>query len=244
MDVLSLFYSLIATIIVSLISLVGAITLLFSKKKLDKIILGLVGLSAGTLMGGAFLHLIPESIELSNYYTVAYSLLIGFILFFILERLLHWRHCHENNCKVHTVSYMNLVGDSIHNFLDGIIISASFVTDFALGISTTIAVIMHEIPQEMGDFGVLIHGGFSKKKAILMNFFVSTISIIGAIFGFFLINKISFIESNLLAFAAAGFIYIALSDLIPEIHREVNINKAIFSIVMFIIGILIMAFLI
>ena len=156
--------------VVSAGSLIGVITLVMKEKTLHKILILLVSLSAGALIGGAFLHLLPEAQELYQDGNLFLFVLLSFIFFFILEKLLHWRHCHKGVCKVHTFGLMNLIGDSIHNFIDGLVIAASFLTSFHLGVVTTLAVALHEIPQEIGDFGVLVYGGLSKKKALFYNF--------------------------------------------------------------------------
>jgi len=155
----------------------------------------------------------------------------------LIEKVFHWRHCHEPECPVHTFGYMNLVGDSIHNFIDGLIIAAAFLTDIPLGISTTIAIAMHEIPQEMGDFGVLIYSGFEKNKALLLNFLVALTVILGAVLGYFLAAGVGPLKMYLLAFAAGGFLYISASDLIPEIRKEQSIRKSLISFGYFILGI-------
>jgi zinc and cadmium transporter len=207
---------------------------------LNKILLVLVSLSAGALMGGAFLHLLPEAVESSEGADILGFVLVGFILFFIMEKVLHWRHCHKGKCDVHTFHYMNLIGDSVHNFIDGLIIAASFIVSIPLGITTTVAIAAHEIPQEIGDFGVLIYGGFEKKKAILLNFAVALIVVIGGIVGYFISKSIEQVVVFLIPFAGGGFIYIAATDLIPEIKKELNIKKSMATILVFICGILIM----
>jgi len=233
-----LIWALLATFIVSLISLIGIITLIFSKKILNKLLFLLVGLSAGALMGGAFLHIIPESVEYGE--SIFIYVLLGFILFFILERVIRWHHCHKlEKCEVHPFTYMILIGGGLHNLIDGILIATSFVVNFNLGLVTTLAVILHEIPQELGDFGVLVYGGFSKFKALLLNFVSATLAMLGAVIGFFLSSMYG-IEEIILPITAGGFIYIAASDLIPELHKEKNIKKSLLAFTCFIIGILLM----
>jgi zinc and cadmium transporter len=193
-------------------------------------------------MGGAFLHLIPEAVEKSQGTDIFLFVLVGFILFFVIEKVLHWRHCHKGKCDVHTFTYMNLVGDTIHNFIDGLILAASFVTSVELGLTTTIAIAAHEIPQEIGDFGVLIYGGFKKKKAIILNFIVALTIVIGGLIGYFISKSVESAVTFLLPFAAGGFIYIAATDLIPEIKKELDFKKYMATLIVFIIGILIMWF--
>jgi len=234
----TLIWSICATIVVSLIALIGIISLAIKERVLKKILLVLVGFSAGALMGGAFLHLLPEALEKTNYSVVVMALLSGFIVFFIMEKFLKWRHCHKGKCDAHTFTYMSIFGDSIHNFIDGVIIAASFVVGVPFGIVTTMAVIAHEIPQELGDFGVLIYGGFTKFKALLFNFLTALTAILGAVFGYFLSGLTENIIHFVLPFAAGGFIYIAACDLIPELHKEVELKKSLWSLSFFIIGIL------
>jgi zinc and cadmium transporter len=238
--VYELVYILLATFIVSLISFVGVICLALKENILNKILLVLIGLSAGALMGGAFLHLLPEAIEKRTGLDVYLFVLIGFILFFLIEKVLHWRHCHKGECDVHTFQYMNLVGDSIHNFIDGMIMAASFVVSVPLGITTTIAISTHEIPQEIGDFGVLLYGGFSKRRAITLNFVVALTAVLGGIVGYFVSNFIENIVLFILPFAAGGFIYIAATDLVPEIRKELDMRKYMATLFVFICGIFIM----
>jgi len=238
--VLELAYIFLATFIVSLISFVGVVSLALNDKILNKILLILIGLSAGALMGGAFLHLLPEAVEKSDRLDIYFLVLVGFILFFLVEKVLHWRHCHKGQCDVHTFHYMNLVGDSLHNFIDGLIMAASFVVSLPLGITTTIAIAAHEIPQEIGDFGVLLYGGFSKRKAILMNFVVALTAVFGGIVGYFISNLVEDVVLYILPFAAGGFIYIAATDLVPEIRKELDMRKYMATLLVFICGILLM----
>ena len=191
-------------------------------------------------MGGAFLHLLPEATEYNTGLDVFIYVLVGFIIFFIIEKVLHWRHCHKDECEIHTFTYMNLIGDSIHNFIDGLIMAASFVVSIPLGVTTTIAISSHEIPQEIGDFGVLIYGGFSKKKALLLNFLVALTAVLGGIIGYFISNLVENATLFILPFAAGGFIYIAATDLIPEIKKELSMKKYMATLSVFILGILFM----
>jgi len=223
-------YIFLASIVTSLISLMGILFFKVPINKLEKVIMFLVSLSAGTLLGDSFLHLLPESVEsLENNTIVWAGVLIGIILFFILEKIICWRHCHipTSEKHIHPVGKMNLIGDALHNLIDGMILAGSFIVDFNLGIITTIAVISHEIPQEIGDFGVLIHAGFSTKKALLFNFFSALASILGAIIIIFLGQKIIGLSDLILPITAGGFIYISASDLIPELKKDVSINKTI-----------------
>ena len=237
---ISLAYIVLTTFVIALIAFVGVFTLAMKEHLLNKILLVLVSLSAGALMGGAFLHLLPEAVESSEGGDILGFVLVGFILFFIIEKVLHWRHCHKGKCDVHTFQYMNLIGDSVHNFIDGLIIAASFIVSIPLGITTTVAIAAHEIPQEIGDFGVLIYGGFEKKKAILLNFAVALTVVIGGIVGYLISKSVEQAVVFLIPFAAGGFIYIAATDLIPEIKKELNIKKSMATMLVFICGILIM----
>lgn len=237
---IQLTYIILTTFVIALIAFIGIFTLAMKENQLNKILLILVSLSAGVLMGGAFLHLLPEAVESNQEADIFIFVLVGFILFFIIEKVLHWRHCHNGKCDVHTFHYMNLIGDSIHNFIDGLIIAASFIASIPLGLTTTIAIAAHEIPQEIGDFGVLIYGGFEKKRAILLNFIVALTIVIGGIIGYFISKNIEHAVTFLLPFAAGGFIYISATDLIPEIKKETNIKKSMATMLVFLVGIIIM----
>ena len=232
---ITLFWILLSTFLVSLIAFIGILALAIKEKLLKKIIFLLIALSAGALMGDAFLHLIPEAIGLSNKYIFLY-ILVGFITFFLIEKILHWRHCHDGKCPVHTFAYINLIGESVHNFIDGLIIAASFIINTPLGIATTIAIALHEIPQEIGDFGVLVHGGFEKTKALFLNFLVALTAIFGGLIGFYLSNNTQTFIELLIPFTAGGFIYIAASDLIPELKKEVDNKKSLLNFIAFIFG--------
>lgn len=239
--ILVLTYSLIAAFVISLFSLVGVFGYLLSKKNLNKLSLLFVAFSTGALLGGAFLHLLPEAAENSDGLNIYIFLLFGIILFYFLERIFKWRHCHTaGDCDVHTFTYMSLIGDGIHNFIDGMIIVSAFSVSIEVGFATAIAVASHEIPQELGDFGVLIHGGFSKTKALVWNLISAMTAIIGVIIGYFLISSFESVSIFLLPFAAGGFIYISMSDLIPELHKENNLKKSLVYFGIFIIGLVFM----
>ena len=247
MDVL--LYSIIATFVVSLISFVGILSLFLKEDLLNKAVYYLVAISAGSMMGGAFINLIPEAIGSvkgeNGVNNIVLAVLAGFALFFILERVLHWHHCHKHGgeCPVHMFTYLNLIGDGFHNFIDGVVIVASFSLSFELGIATTIGVILHEIPQEISDFGVLIYGGFTKTKALVFNFISGILAVFGAICGFALVNLAQGIMPLLVGLTAGGFIYIAASDLIPELHKESNFYKSLIAFGCFFVGVGLMFFL-
>jgi zinc and cadmium transporter len=236
-------YSLVSVFFVSLISLIGILTLGMKIEKLKIILIYLISFSAGALFGDAFIHLLPEVIEKGGFGVLsAVYILSGILMFFILEKFVHWQHCHMPITKthVHSFAYMNLVGDALHNFIDGLIIAASYIVSIPVGIATTIAVLLHEIPQEIGDFGVLIYGGFSKAKALGLNFLTALTAVIGTMVGLLINNLVSDIEIFLIPLAIGGFLYIAGSDLIPELHKETDIKKSFIQILCFILGILIM----
>lgn len=227
-----------ATIIISLISLIGVVTLYFKQKFLNRILFLLISLSIGALLGGAFLHLIPEAIEMNS--SVFIFVLVGFFSFFIIEKFFHWRHCHNAKCEVHSFAYINLFGDAIHNFIDGIIIAAGFLAGGLVGISSVIAIALHEIPQELGDFGVLVYAGFSRLKALKWNFIISLTSLLGGILGFYLLSFFNSLMPFLLAIAAGGFIYISASDLLPEIKKHNELGKVMINLLFILLGIGIM----
>ena len=239
-------YSLISILIVSLISLVGIITLPISTERLRQFLIYMIAFSAGALFGDAFIHLLPGIVEKQGFtFNISIYILSGIAFSLFVEKIIHWRHCHLPITKthVHSFSLMNLFGDSVHNFIDGLIIGASYLVNIQVGIATTIAVILHEIPQEIGDFGILIHGGFSKTKAIFLNFLTALTSFIGVVISLSLSSKAENITLFLIPFAAGSFIYIAGSDLIPELHKECNTRKSLFQLIFFILGVSVMLFL-
>ncbi|MBU3913595.1 MAG: ZIP family metal transporter [Nanoarchaeota archaeon] len=237
------FYSLVSVFIVSLISLVGIFTLSIKSDKLNKILIYFVSFSAGALLADAFIHLLPEIVRESGFsLTVSLSLIAGILLFFVLEKFIKWRHCHDPECEdhIHSFAYMNIFGDVVHNFIDGLIIAASYLVSIPVGIATTLAVIFHEIPQEIGEFGLLLYGGFSKAKALLVNFLSALTAVLGAVVGLWLAGMIPNVQEIIVPIAAGGFIYIAGSDLIPEMHKETKISKSLIQILALLLGIMVM----
>ncbi|MDD4895033.1 MAG: ZIP family metal transporter, partial [Candidatus Omnitrophica bacterium] len=176
---MTLIYIIISTVIISLASLVGIFFITMKEERLDKIILGLITFATGVLLGGAIFHLLPEAFA-SNINAPLW-ILVGILLFFVLEKFLFWRHCHDTTCDIHPIRYLNLVGDSIHNFVDGTVIAAAFVANIKLGVTISIIALAHEIPQEIGDFGILVYDGFTKAKALFYNLFSATTCNLGGI---------------------------------------------------------------
>lgn len=236
-------YALGSIIIVSLISLIGILTFSIKADKLKKILIYFISFSAGAMLGDAFIHLLPEAVEEFGF-TLQMSLYIlaGVAFSFIIEKIIHWRHCHLPITKEHKhpFAYMNLVGDFIHNFIDGLIIGGAYLVSIPAGIATTIAVILHEIPQEIADFGVLVHGGFTRGKALLMNFLTSLSAIIGVVIAIIIGQSMEGFVQFILPFTVGTFIYIAATDLIPELHKETKVSRSITQFVFFALGIAIM----
>ncbi len=239
---LTLLWILGATFINSLISLVGIFSLWLKEKLLQKIVFLLIALSAGALLSGALFHLTAESLEKLEPETVFALLIGGFCLFFLAERFLWWRHCHEEECEIHPVTYLVLIGDGIHNFIDGVVIAASFLVSLHFGTVITLLILAHEIPQELGDFGVLVYGGFSKEKALFFNFLSQLTCVLGGVLSYFVSLFFEF-SYFILPLAAGGFIYIAASDLIPELHKEIDRKRSFASFSIFILGIAIVVLL-
>lgn len=236
-------YSLGSVAIVSLISLIGAVTIALKTETLRRFMAYMISFSAGALLGDAFIHLLPEAVEADGFtLKISLSVLSGIAFSFVIEKIIHWRHCHHPTTEdhPHPFAWMNLVGDFVHNFVDGLIIGASYLISIPVGMATTAAIALHEIPQEISDFGVLIHGGFSKKKALLLNFFSALGSVLGAVITLTLGIYVEGLTNVLVPFAAGMFVYIASADFIPELHKEVNLKKSAAQFLIFILGILIM----
>lgn len=233
-------YSLGSVLAVSLLSLVGIFALVLKVEVLKSFLKYMISFSAGALLGDAFIHLLPEVVEDVGFTLwISLSVILGIALFFIMEKIIHWRHCHHPTTKdhPHPFAWMNLLGDGMHNFIDGLIIAGAYLVSIPVGLATTVAVILHEIPQEIGDFGVLLHGGFSRGKALFLNFMTALLSVLGAIVALLLSDLAPEIVMYLVPFAAGGFIYIAAADLIPELHKETSADKSMLQFVFFVAGV-------
>ncbi len=231
-------YSLFAVMIVSSISLIGAIVMVIKQQIIKKILIIMVSFAAGAMLGDVFIHMIPELAEEGALnLKSSFFILLGIIIFFVLEKIIHWRHCHLTACKnhIHPLAFMNLVGDAIHNFIDGVLIAGSFMLSIPVGIATTIAVILHEIPQEMGDFGVLLHSGMKASKALLFNFLSALTAVAGALVVLIIGANID-VTGVIIPITIGGFLYIANTDLIPELHKETKISISIFQLISIFIG--------
>lgn len=237
---LNYLYAFIGVMIVSLISLVGVFSLSFKEDVLKKYINFFISLAIGALLGDAFIHIIPESINSSIGGEMAGILIIsGVLLFFVIEKFVHWHHHGEdkNEEHIHPVGKLILFTDGFHNLIDGAIIGASFLLSPHIGIATTIAVVLHEIPQEIGDFAVLIHSGYSKRRALWLNFISALTAVLGLAIVIIFGNVIDNIAVWFIPVAAGGFIYIAVADLIPELHKTRNIKHSIIQMLIIVSGI-------
>lgn len=233
------FYALVSVIIVSLLSLLGAVFLVIKRNTFEALITYTLALSSGILLGAVFFDLIPESYTVigEKSYT---ALIVGIISFFALEKFIHWHHEIKEDRVEKPVAYLTLIGDSVHNFLDGTIIAVAFLTSVPLGITTTLAVIAHEIPHELGDFSILIYGGFGNAKALWYNFLSALTAVMGTVFVFIFSQSVLHIAPYLVGFAAGNFLYIAASDLIPELHKKHAPMTSVIETVCLIIGVLLM----
>ncbi len=231
-----------SSLLMSALALVGSVTLVLKEETLEKITLPLVAFAAGSLIGGAFLHMIPAGLATFEGDDTFYLwILLGFMLFFALEQLLHWHHCHRSDaeCKK-PLTYLILLGDGLHNYIGGLAIAGTFLIDIQLGIMAWLAAAAHEIPQELGDFAVLIHGGWKKKTALLFNVLSALTFLLGGITAYFVSFKMDI--SFLIPLAAGNFIYIGASDLVPEINKHENLMKNLIHFISFTMGIALMWF--
>ncbi|MCX6710207.1 MAG: ZIP family metal transporter [Candidatus Woesearchaeota archaeon] len=226
---------LLATVIDGLLAFVGIFTFFMKKKTLKSTIFSLVAFSAGALMAGGLFHMLLEGLEKMKAELALSLFLLGFLIFFAIERVLKWRHCHEEHCDVHPMTSLVVIGDSVHNIVDGLVVAAAFIVSVRFGIITSLMLYLHEIPQELGNFSIMVYGGEKRKKALLYNFLAQLTCIIGGIIGYFFSAGSSF-STYMLPIAAGGFIYISASDLIPELHKEADLKKSMLAFGMFVIG--------
>ena len=197
----------------------------------------LISFACGTLLTAALLGLIPHELEHLDPKTALTTVLAGIFLFFVLEKTIIWRHCHDMECDAHrTMGPMIIIGDAVHNGVDGLVITASFLISIPIGIAATISVIAHEIPQEIGDFALLLHSGYSKRKALVLNLLSSISTIPVAILAYFALDTVQNVIPYIMAISAASFLYIALTDIYPELHSEVGIKDELREVIMMILG--------
>ena len=245
----NLLYAIASVAVVSVLSLVGILAISLKEVTLDRILLILLSFSAGSILGTAYLDLLPEAMELfgeSQLPTAVAYLVLGFLGFFFLERFIYWYHGHvhgyeaavDEKMTIKRFVYLNLIGDGIHNLVDGMIIAAAFVIAVPAGVTTTLAVIFHELPQEIGDFGVLVYGGFTRYRALLANFLTALTAFAGVLIASYFSAQIQNFAGYLIAFGGGGFTYIAASELIPEMQEEKNLGRSVVQFVLFILGLL------
>lgn len=239
-------YSLFSVFAISAISALGVLTLMVARRTLEKWLLILISFAAGGLLGDAFLHLVPEIAESKRGFDLlaSFGILGGLIAFFILEKILHWHHSHLPREEVlHPVAVTNLIGDGLHNLIDGAIVAGAFLVSTKVGVATTIAVALHEIPQEIGDFGILVHAGLKPPRALLLNLSSALVAVVGAVVTLLVSANVEGVESILLPITAGGFVYIASSDLIPELHKEPEAGKSLLTLGGLLAGVAVMALL-
>jgi zinc and cadmium transporter len=238
--------ALVSTLLVSLISITGIFFLTLKAHKLQKFVFILVSLAVGALLGNVFFHLIPESFEtIENRGTIALLILAGILAFFILEKFLHWHHGHdvehlENHPK--SYGYVSLMADGIHNFTDGILIAAGWMAGPEIGMATTLTVILHEIPQEISDFGILVHAGFTARKALWLNFYAALTAILGTVITLLAGSAIESLSNYVLPVAAGGFIYLAGTDLMPELNKDRSRTNSLIQLAMIVAGLALIFF--
>jgi len=246
---MEILYPLISVIIISLISVVAAIPLMLKRKVSKHTLLFLLSISVGVLLSTVFIDFIPEALEHGDSLTIALYIMFGFIAMFVLEKFVHYHHnkkCEDHDCghsHAYNLAPINLIGDGIHNFIDGLVIAGSYAVNVTLGIAATISIIFHEIPQEIADFGVLLYSGLSRKKALLFNFLSAVTAIVGVILGIFLVGRIDGFTDFIIPFAAGNFIYIAATNLTPQLHRHCKFKETILHIFAIILGIAIIVLL-
>jgi zinc and cadmium transporter len=237
------FPTLVSVIVVSAVSLVGISLFLLKGNTLERFLIPLISISTGALLGDVFIHIIPEMAEEAEIFSsTLLIILVGIIVSFMIEKTVHWRHCHvlPSEQHYHPMGILNLIGDGIHNFVDGALIAGSFLVSIPVGIATTVAVALHEIPQEIGDCAILLYSGYEKRKVLFFNFLSACTAIIGAMVILIFSTSLPMIGTYALPFAAGNFLYIAGADLIPELHKETRLPHAFLQLLCMVGGILLM----
>ena len=230
-------------LVISLTSLIGLFAFGKNHDRLIKSIDLLVGFAAGALLGDAFIHLLPELAKTSFTVWHSFTILVGIVVFFAIEKVVYWHHFHRtgHNHACSDLPYMSLAGDALHNFIDGVILAGAFIASPVIGFSTAAAIFFHEIPHEGGNYSILIKGGFSRKKALFLNFVTALTSFLGAIFTLILSTIISGAMPFVLAFSIGSFLYIAGTDLLPELHKSFTPKKAVSEFFAIVLGVAVMA---
>lgn len=220
-------------------AIAGAAALLFFPEGIRRVVVPwLISYATGALLGAAFLGMIPAGLSHAPAFKVTATVLAGIVLFFLLEKLVLWRHCHDSECAVHgRAGPLILIGDTFHNFVDGVVIAAAFITSIPLGIATALAVLAHELPQEVGDFAILLDSGYGRMKAFVLNTLSAAATLPGAVAAYFWLDEMSDAVPYVLALSAASFIYIATADLVPELHRQVTPAASFAQFVLLLAGI-------
>jgi len=237
-------YTLVSVLLVSTVSLVGVFALGVREERLSRILFYLISFSAGALLGDVFIHILPELFEEGEAFPISLAILVGILLFFILERALLWHQSHvSHEERVHAMVPLTMVGDTLHNLLDGIAIAAAFLVSIPVGVATAVAVIFHEVPQEIGQYAVLVHGGWRRRKALFYNFLSALFAIAGAVLVLLFAKNFEGAPAFLLGLGAASFIYIAMADLIPELHKEQSVRRSLLQFIWMLAGIGVMALL-
>ncbi|MCX6694876.1 MAG: ZIP family metal transporter [Candidatus Altiarchaeota archaeon] len=237
---MALFEIIVSVVFISLLSFVGAISLALKRDTLNEFLLLFVAFASGSLLAVGLLDMIPESLNEIGVVSMQ-MVLVGILLFFLVEKFIHWHHCGKEECEmIKPAAYLNLVGDGVHNFIDGVVIAAAYLTSLPLGVVTTVAMALHEIPQEFGDFSVLIHSGMTARKALTYNFLSALTSVLGALVGYYAFSRIESWIPYVVAIAAGGFIYIATADLIPELHKETKQSKMVQQVAALLAGVLLL----
>lgn len=243
------FPALLSVVLVSVLPLFGVFFLFIREDLIRKSILFFVSFSTGALLGDVFLHMVPEMREGRSFTVDLRIILVGIVVSFAIEKTIHWRHCHVlpggpddhgHECHHHPVGMLTIFADAMHNFIDGLVIAGSYAVSIPVGIATTLAVVFHEIPQEIGNIAILLHSGYSRRNSILFNLYSQTAAILGAALFLFASSRMTGLTDVLLPFAAGNFLYIAGSDLIPELHKDTGMTHALLQVFFMVCGILVM----